>query len=485
MAVNCSPFGPKPQFELANGTPAVGNQLFFYVAGSVNTKQNTYTDSTGGVANPNPIVLNALGETPNEIWFTAGLGYKVVYAPATDTDPPTSPIWTIDNLRGINDTSVSIDQWIAGPTPTFVGATQFTLVGDQTSTFHVGRRLKSTNTSGTIYSTITVSAFAAVTTVTVVNDSGVLDAGLSAMSYGLLTNVNYSIPSLQAKGDLLTLGAAGTLAKVAVGANGLAVVANSSAASGINYAYPAMRSYLSGCALSTAGSSATMSIAAGVAVDSTNDAAMVLAAIAKTTSAWAVGTGNGGKMSAAAIANSTWYHFYVIQRVNTGVVDVGFDTSASAPTMPTNYTLFRRIGSGKTDGSAQWVAFTQTGDHFVLSTGLSDASSPIANAGSSAVTRTLAGVPTGVVVTAEVQMEVTSGSANNALYLSPLTSDDVAVGTTVADCLAQAASFLGFAAKQVDTNSSAQIRSRQSGTNGSDSISIRTIGWFDRRGRDA
>lgn len=194
MAVLCSPFGPKPQFELSSGVPAVGNKLFFYVAGSVNTKQNTYTSSTGLVANTNPIILDALGmPTTTEIWFTTGQNYKVVYAPSTDTDPPTSPIWTIDNLSGINDVSASFDEWVSGPAPTFVSATSFTLVGDQTVKFHKSRRLKTTNSGGTIYSTIANSVFGAVTTVTVANDSGVLDSGLSAVSYSLISAANPSI----------------------------------------------------------------------------------------------------------------------------------------------------------------------------------------------------------------------------------------------------------------------------------------------------
>ena len=192
--VNPSPFGPKPQIELASGIPAVGYKLFFYVAGSVNTKQNTYTDSAGTVANTNPIVLNTLGQPTTEIWFTAGQAYKVVLAPSTDTDPPTSPVWSVDNLRGINDTTVSIDQWVSGPTPTYISATQFSLVGDQTSTFHIGRRIKATVTAGTVYGTITNSAYAALTTVTVSLDSGALDSGLSAVSYGLLSKTNQSVP---------------------------------------------------------------------------------------------------------------------------------------------------------------------------------------------------------------------------------------------------------------------------------------------------
>lgn len=202
--VNPSPLGgPKPQFELSDGTPATGNKLFWYVAGSVNTKQDTYTDSTGTVANANPVLLNTLGQPGTEIWLAQGLSYKAVYASASDTDPPSSPIWTIDGLRGINDATLTVDQWVAsGLTPTFVSSTSFTLVGDQTSTFHVGRRIKTTNSGGTIYSTITVSAFAALTTVTVVNDSGVLDSGLSAVSYGLISAANTSIPGVTLSGGI-------------------------------------------------------------------------------------------------------------------------------------------------------------------------------------------------------------------------------------------------------------------------------------------
>lgn len=216
--VNCSPFGPKPQFEIAAGTPAVGYQLFFYVAGSSGTKQNTYTTSAGSVANTNPLILNSLGQPTTEIWFTAGQAYKVVLAPSTDTDPPTSPVWTVDNLRGINDTTVTIDQWVSGPTPTFINATQFSLVGDQTSVFQVGRRIKATVTAGTVYGRITVSAFAAVTTVTVVLDSGNLDSGLSAVSYGLISSLQSSIGTAgfaytgYSAGQVPTLDANGKLA---------------------------------------------------------------------------------------------------------------------------------------------------------------------------------------------------------------------------------------------------------------------------------
>jgi hypothetical protein len=197
-AVNPSPLGLKPQFELANGLPAVGNQLFFYVGGSVNSKQTTFADSTGTVPNPNPIVLNALGQTPNELWLSATQTYKIVYTVAGDTDPPSSPIFTVDNVPGAPSSNAVASEWVdSGLTPTFASATSFSVPGDQTSIFQVGRRVKTTNAGGTVYSTITNSVFGLVTTVTVVNDSGVLDVGLSAVAYSFISAVNSSLPQFQ------------------------------------------------------------------------------------------------------------------------------------------------------------------------------------------------------------------------------------------------------------------------------------------------
>lgn len=86
-------------------------------------------------------------------------------------------------------------EWQTGPTPTFISTTSFSLVGNQTATFNFGRRLKTTNTSGTIYSSIVTAVFGAVTTVTVANDSGVLDSGLSAVSYGNLSSLHSAAPT--------------------------------------------------------------------------------------------------------------------------------------------------------------------------------------------------------------------------------------------------------------------------------------------------
>lgn len=83
----------------------VGGLLFLYEANTPNTKQAAFTDATGDTALPNPIILNTRGEiaasalgTSCGLWLDPTLAYKMVLAPANDTDPPTNAIWTIDEI---------------------------------------------------------------------------------------------------------------------------------------------------------------------------------------------------------------------------------------------------------------------------------------------------------------------------------------------------------------------------------------------------
>lgn len=94
MTTTLSPLAVQ-QFLDANGVPRTGGKLFTYAAGTT-TKLATYTDAGGGTPNTNPIVLDTLGDA--KIWLPASVPYKYVLAPKTDTDPPTNPIWTVDNI---------------------------------------------------------------------------------------------------------------------------------------------------------------------------------------------------------------------------------------------------------------------------------------------------------------------------------------------------------------------------------------------------
>jgi hypothetical protein len=86
-------------------------------------------------------------------------------------------------------------------------------------------------------------------------------------------------------------------------------------------------------------------IATGAAIDSTGAYVMRLAsALTKRLDAsWVVGTNQGGILSGSA-ANVD-YNIWLIARSDTGVVDVGFETTANAtPTLPTSYDKYRKIG---------------------------------------------------------------------------------------------------------------------------------------------
>lgn len=298
------------------------------------------------------------------------------------------------------------------------------------------------------------------------------------ISTSMLTNANVTYAKIQnvAASRLLgnPTGSAAPPSEISVG-SGLTLSGTSLTA---DLSASLVPDYISGLTLSTAGSSSTMSIAAGVANDSTNANLMRLSsAISKTTSAWAVGTGNGG-LDTGAIANSTWYHFYQIKRVDTGVVDVIFSSSPSVPTLPTNYTLYRRIGSAKTNGSAQWTSFTQTGDTFIWSAMVADASN--VSSTTSRVSKVLT-VPTGIVVKALFRASINASVSGTVTLFTSLQESDQAAATGTGD-LSAALNAIAAGNFSVFTDTSAQIGVRSS-TAGGAGYYISTYGWIDARGK--
>lgn len=183
----------------ANGAPLVGGKVFTYLAGST-TPAATYTDSTSGTQQANPIILNSLGLPASPIWMNGGVALKFVIQDASNVT-----IRTFDNVAGINDTAQSVSEWVdSALVPTYISTTQFSVPGDQTALLQVNRRLRNKVTAGFAYGRISASVFSAgVTTVTMVNDSTVLDSGLSAVAYGFLSSSPLSVPygAYQTVGD--------------------------------------------------------------------------------------------------------------------------------------------------------------------------------------------------------------------------------------------------------------------------------------------
>lgn len=184
------------QFIDANGNPYSGGKIYTYLAGTT-TPAATYQDSLSATPNSNPIILDSEGRTPYSVWFTDDVVYKYAV-----TDSAGTPVYTEDNVSGINDfVTPTVSEWVATTFDcTYSSATVFTVSGsDQTSTLHVGRRIKITASNGTnpVYATITVSSYAALTTtITYVVDSGTVNNAAILVYYGLLSSVNPAVPKV-------------------------------------------------------------------------------------------------------------------------------------------------------------------------------------------------------------------------------------------------------------------------------------------------
>jgi hypothetical protein len=98
-SVNLSPlFNAITNFDQYGNIVANG-MIYTYQAGS-STPFTTYTDSSGVVANTNPIVLGPDGKLQNELWLQAGFDYKFIL-----TDANNNVIDTYDNIGGIVTTT--------------------------------------------------------------------------------------------------------------------------------------------------------------------------------------------------------------------------------------------------------------------------------------------------------------------------------------------------------------------------------------------
>lgn len=116
MAYNLSAFaGAGAQFFDSNGDPLVGGLLYVYTAGTV-TPATTWTSNSGAVANTNPIVLDAAGRTPNQIWLNSGVTYKFILKTSTGVT-----IGTYDNIPAIDDPTVFNNLITVTGTNTLIG----------------------------------------------------------------------------------------------------------------------------------------------------------------------------------------------------------------------------------------------------------------------------------------------------------------------------------------------------------------------------
>jgi len=288
---------------------------------------------------------------------------------------------------------------------------------------------------------------------------------LTAADLGHATKVAGAVPITQGgTGEITALAAWNAIKQLA-----------SSTVAGASLLY---RNFIDGCVLAP-DNTTSLPIGAGQVADSTNAVQFNIAALIKTTSAWAVGNSQGG-LDTGTIANSTWYHVWAIRRSDTGVTDYLISLSAATPTMPTNYDAKRRIGSVLTNGSAQFIKYMQKGDEFIWDTALNDTSTIT----TSAVLRTLT-IPPDISMRARISVQGTTFSSVMLLrHWSPLLSaTHNEKGRTAAGYSYFTGSVTSGSIVDVWSNTSKQIYNQHSGTN--NGYQLYTLGWKDLRGKDA
>lgn len=129
MTVNLSPFaGVGAQFFDDNGDPLSGGKIFTYAAGTT-TPKATYTDFTGGTPNANPIILDAAGRTPDEVWLNYGDAYKFILKTSTDIT-----VGTYDNIDGIPPININLVR-LYGSTSGYIDLVAPAVAGTNTVTF--------------------------------------------------------------------------------------------------------------------------------------------------------------------------------------------------------------------------------------------------------------------------------------------------------------------------------------------------------------
>lgn len=456
-------------FVDSNGAPLAGGSVGFYIPNTL-TPKTTWSDP--GEANPNqdPMGLDSAGSA---VIYGSGQYREIL------KDANGNTLW--DELTFGQG---ALPFWGGTSTGTgnaqVVNAPAFTSTAGQQVSFLVGPGL--TNTGPT-----TLNAGNGPLSVTIPGAAGPQALAGGELQAGTLVTVAYSatagnwqivsyvgsvgIPNGSITNAKLAAMAAATLKGNATAAS----AAPQDLSTSVVRALPgiAPQGYLWGLGLANDSTSpgTVIDVAAGEAA-STGSSPTLMAlptGLAKVVNAaWSAGN-NSGCLSTGTFANGT-YHVFEIENPATAVVDVLCDVSPTSPTLPSGFTLFRRIGSIVVKSSAI-LPFVQTGDDFFWNTsgGYADIAAGVTK---SLVTIT---VPTGVRVLAFFHATAygISGTASH-------TSLFDGAHANVESSIAVGANNNAYEGPlEQFTNTSAQVYADTAATGGGAS----TIGWQDTRGQ--
>lgn len=245
------------------------------------------------------------------------------------------------------------------------------------------------------------------------------------------------------------------------------------------------RGYFSGFTLTNnvGAPNTTVDVGPGSARDSTDTVDITLTStlsgILQSSGAWAAGN-NQNKLDTGAKAINSDYHKFVIQHP-TQADDILYSLSPTAPTMPSGYSGFRRVGHISTDSSGNIRAFKDRGDgYFDLVTPIVQIVASAATPGTSPLTLVgVGGAP------ALVKLQVACGGDGVSTKIIPTdvtNSANTSLPTTwTGGILMQAGGGSAFEAAsgelEVRSDTSKQVTLRTYAAAGTIDFQVLLMGW--------
>ena len=201
--------------------------------------------------------------------------------------------------------------------------------------------------------------------------------------------------------------------------------------------------------------------------------------------AWAVGGTPAaplGGLDTGTVSATAWYYVWLIRRSDTGVVDALFSLSATAPTMPANYDMKRRIGAVRRS-AGNLLAFRQIDDRFLFTIPVTDANTLTLT--SNVRTNVTLTCPPNMVAMFRAYGYAISPSTTGVL-LQPTAETAAAInyGTTPLMSAYSEVTNEGTAGEyEVDVDANSQIGVTMDAATTNSRFSVTTKGWYDTRGR--
>lgn len=376
---------PYSYFTDTNGIPLNGGKVYTYAAGTT-TPKATYTDYTEIAPAANPIILDSAGRA--SIWITGS--YKFVV-----TDSNNVTLYTTDNVTAFSTSSTS-NAGVLQPsgnltlTTSDYGKTIVPNAGGITITLPA---LDSNNQGRTfIFSNINAASFS------------VVAAGTNKIYYGTSYINQSSIPVRTA--ETFTLQNFDINTWYAITDRAADVVQPIKAA-------------FNNLKLTVVGNVDTNISADEVTLTSTKFSIKAKAVNINLST----GLSGAGGLDTGTKANSTWYAAYLIYNPTTATLQSLCSLSATAPTLPTGYTDFARLGWVRTDSSGNLLRTIQYGRRASYVIGTNPTALPLLLSGASGSTSTptwtAIAIANFVPTTASAILVNITGSSGNVAAIAP------------------------------------------------------------------